>query len=63
MIRLDPVGELAARTGIIATRVHYRRLDMAGLDQFEGTGVFYAPVAARDQLIPGDCRRPSSKGR
>ena len=39
---------------IIATGVAYRQLDAAGLDRFEGTGVFYTPLAAQDQVRPGD---------
>jgi thioredoxin reductase (NADPH) len=54
VIRLDDGGELAARTVIIATGVSYRQLDAAGLDRFEGTGVFYTPLAARDQIRPGE---------
>jgi thioredoxin reductase (NADPH) len=54
VIRLDAGGELAARTVIIAVGVTYRQLDAAGLDRFEGTGVFYTPLAAQDQIRPGD---------
>ena len=39
---------------IIATGVAYRQLDAAGLDRFEGAGVFYTPLAAQDQIMPGD---------
>ncbi|HTA09730.1 MAG TPA: FAD-dependent oxidoreductase [Streptosporangiaceae bacterium] len=54
VIRLDDGGELTARTVIIATGVSYRQLNAAGLDRFEGTGVFYTPLAAQDQVRPGD---------
>jgi thioredoxin reductase (NADPH) len=54
VIRLDDGGELTARTVIIATGVAYRQLDAAGLDRFEGAGVFYTPLAAQDQIMPGD---------
>lgn len=54
LIRLDAGGELAARTVIVATGVTYRQLDATGLDRFEGTGVFYTPLAAQDQVMPGD---------
>src|SRR5262249_26698819 len=54
VIRLDAGDELAARTVIIATGVTYRQLDAAGLDRFEGAGVFYTPLATRDQIMPGD---------
>jgi thioredoxin reductase (NADPH) len=39
---------------IIATGVAYRQLDAAGLDRFEGAGVFYTPLAAQDQILPGE---------
>jgi thioredoxin reductase (NADPH) len=54
VVRLDTGDELAARTVIIVTGVTYRQLDAVGLDRFEGTGVFYTPLAARDQVRPGD---------
>jgi len=54
VIGLDGGDELAARTVIIAAGVTYRQLDAAGLDRFEGAGVFYTPLAAQDQIPPGD---------
>jgi thioredoxin reductase (NADPH) len=54
VIGLGDEAELAARTVIIATGVAYRQLDAAGLDRFEGAGVFYTPLAAQDQIMPGD---------
>jgi thioredoxin reductase (NADPH) len=54
VIQLDSGDRLAARTVIIATGVTYRELDAAGLDRFEGTGVFYTPLGAQDQTMPGD---------
>jgi thioredoxin reductase (NADPH) len=54
VIRLGDGDELAARTVIIATGVAYRQLDAAGLDRFEGAGVFYSPLAAQDQIIRGE---------
>jgi thioredoxin reductase (NADPH) len=54
VIRLEGGDELAARTVIIATGVTYRQLDAAGLDRFQGTGVFYTPLDGRDQIMPGD---------
>jgi thioredoxin reductase (NADPH) len=54
VIRLEGGDELTARTVIIATGVTYRQLDAAGLDRFEGTGVFYTPLDGRDQIMPGD---------
>src|SRR5262249_39735937 len=52
--RLDDGDELAARTVIIATGVAYRELDAPGLERFAGAGVFYTPLAAQDQITPGD---------
>ena len=54
VIRLEGGDELTARTVIIASGVAYRQLEAAGLDRFEGTGVFYTPLAAQDQILPGD---------
>src|SRR5262245_59648894 len=54
IIRLEDGDELAARTVIIATGVAYRELDAAGLDRFKGAGVYYTPLAAQDQIMPGD---------
>jgi thioredoxin reductase (NADPH) len=53
VIRLGNGDELAARTVVIATGVAYRQLDAAGLDRFEGAGVFYTPLVAQDQIAPG----------
>src|SRR4029079_9233450 len=54
VIRLGDGDELAARTVVIAHGVAYRQLGGAGLDRFEGAGVFYTPLAAQDQITPGD---------
>ena len=54
VIRLDDGDELATRTVVIATGVAYRPLDAAGLDRFEGAGVFYTPLAAQDQITSGE---------
>jgi thioredoxin reductase (NADPH) len=53
VVRLGDGDELVARTVIIATGVTYRRLDAVGLDRVEGAGVFYTPLAAQDQIMPG----------
>ena len=53
VIRLGDGDELTARTVVIATGVTYRQIDAAGLDRFEGAGVFYTPLAAQDQITPG----------
>jgi thioredoxin reductase (NADPH) len=54
VIRLDGGDELTARTVIIATGVSYRHLDAAGLERFEGNGVFYTPLGAQDQVLYGE---------
>ena len=54
MIQLETGENLTARCVIIATGVTYRRLDAAGLDPFEGAGVFYTPLGAQDEVHPGD---------
>jgi thioredoxin reductase (NADPH) len=54
VIRLGDGDELTARTLIIATGVAYRQLDVAGVDRFEGTGVFYSPLGGQDQIISGE---------
>src|SRR5262249_3635358 len=54
VIGLEGGDELTARTVIIATGVAYRQLDAAGLDRFEGAGVYYTPLAGQDQILPGD---------
>jgi thioredoxin reductase (NADPH) len=54
VVRLDTGAEVTARTVVLATGVTYRQLDGAGLDRFEGTGVFHTPLAAQDQVLPGE---------
>lgn len=52
-VQLEGGEELVARSVIIAGGVSYRKLDAAGLEQFEGQGVFYTPLAAQDEVSPG----------
>ena len=42
-------GGVRADTGIVATGVHYRRLDAPGVDELVGAGVYYgsSPADAR----------------
>jgi thioredoxin reductase (NADPH) len=48
-------GETATgRTVVIATGAQYRRLDVPGLDEFEGGGVYYAATQAEARLCGGD---------
>jgi thioredoxin reductase (NADPH) len=54
-VRLDDGTELNSRTVIIATGARYRRLDVARMEEFEETAVFYAATLAEAQLCQ---RRP-----
>jgi thioredoxin reductase (NADPH) len=49
-IALDWGDELVAHSVIVATGVRYRNLDAAGLERFEGAGVFYSPLTALDDV-------------
>jgi thioredoxin reductase (NADPH) len=42
--------EFTSRSLIVAAGVQYRRLPVAGIDRFEGTSVFYTPLAAGNRL-------------
>jgi thioredoxin reductase (NADPH) len=53
-IELDGGDMVLARCVIVATGVRYRQLDAVGLERFDGLGVFYTPLAAQDELGPGD---------
>jgi thioredoxin reductase (NADPH) len=50
VVRLEDDREVAARTVVIATGAHYRRLPVADLDQYEGVSVFYAAGPPEAQL-------------
>jgi thioredoxin reductase (NADPH) len=54
VVHLDSGDELVARSLIIAGGVSYRKLDAVGLERFEGRGVFYTPLAAGDEVSPGE---------
>jgi len=45
-IVLEDGAELLGKAVIIATGVSYRRLEVTGIEKFEGVGVFYSPVDA-----------------
>ena len=45
-LTLDNGAELSGKAVIIATGVTYRGLDVAGIERFEGLGVFSSPVEA-----------------
>ncbi|MBO2448629.1 FAD-dependent oxidoreductase [Actinomadura barringtoniae] len=45
---------LLARTVVIATGARYRRLDVSGLERFEGTSVFYAATMVEARMCGSD---------
>jgi thioredoxin reductase (NADPH) len=52
-IRLDEGGEILARSVIAATGARYQRLDVPGLEQFEGVSIHYAATEAEVQRFEG----------
>ena len=52
-VMLENDAELLGKAVIIATGVSYRGLDVAGIDKFEGVGVFYSPADA-EQVEAGE---------
>jgi thioredoxin reductase (NADPH) len=64
-IGLSEGGEIVARSVIAATGARYRRLDVPGLERFEGVSVHYAATEAEAQrfearrswLLAGETRR------
>jgi thioredoxin reductase (NADPH) len=54
MVTLLNGDRLAGRCLIIATGMQYRRLDVPGVERFEGTSVFYTPLGASEGLGEGD---------
>ena len=53
-LRLEDGGRLCARTVIIASGVRYRKLEVEGLDRFEGSNVFYAATLVEARQCVGD---------
>ncbi len=53
-IQLSEGGEIRARSVIVATGAHYQRLDVPGLEQFEGVSVHYAATQAEVQRFEGE---------
>jgi thioredoxin reductase (NADPH) len=51
-LALDSGVRLLGKAVIIATGVSYRRLDVPGIERFEGLGVFYSPLAGTEDLKP-----------
>jgi thioredoxin reductase (NADPH) len=50
VVRLDDEREISARAVLLATGAEYRRLPVAGLDQYEGINIFYAAGPPEAQL-------------
>ena len=50
VLRLEGDHEIAARAVVLATGADYRRLPVAGLDDYEGLSVFYAAGPPEAQL-------------
>jgi thioredoxin reductase (NADPH) len=53
-IGLAEAGEVVARSVIAASGARYRRLDLPGLDRFEGVSVHYAATQAEAQPFEGE---------
>ncbi|MEA2272723.1 MAG: thioredoxin reductase [Solirubrobacteraceae bacterium] len=54
VVTLEGGGEVSGRTVLIATGVHYRRLPVDRLEEFEGTSVYYAATRIEAQFCAGD---------
>jgi thioredoxin reductase (NADPH) len=53
-IGLSEAGEVVARSVIAASGARYRRLEVPGLERFEGMGVHYAATQAEAQPFEGE---------
>ncbi len=54
VVRLSDGGTVAARTVIIATGAQYRRLQVPGVEAFEGTSVYYAATHMEARMCVSD---------
>jgi thioredoxin reductase (NADPH) len=54
LVQLEAGGAIAARTVVVATGAHYRRLQVPGVERFEGTSVFYAATDVEATACGGD---------
>ncbi len=52
-VRLEEGNEISARAVVIATGAQYRRLDVAGMEAYEGNTIFYAAGPPEAQLCGG----------
>jgi thioredoxin reductase (NADPH) len=53
-LEVDSEQRIPARTVIIATGAQYRKLPVAGLQRFEGAGIYYGATHIEAQLCGGD---------
>jgi thioredoxin reductase (NADPH) len=53
LVRLEEGNEIAARAVLLSTGAEYRRLPVAGLEDYEGLSVFYAAGPPEGQLCAG----------
>ena len=49
-LTIEDESRLLAKSVILAAGVHYRRLDISGIERFEGLGVTYSPMDAERDL-------------
>ncbi|MGZ4801967.1 MAG: FAD-dependent oxidoreductase [Acidimicrobiia bacterium] len=54
VVRLDDGSAITARTVVIATGAHYRKLDVPRIDDYEGTCVYYAATPVEARVCFGD---------
>jgi thioredoxin reductase (NADPH) len=54
VVRLEGGEKVSGRAVVIASGVHYRRLDLSGLDTVEPTSVYYAATEFEANLCHGD---------
>jgi thioredoxin reductase (NADPH) len=54
VVGLDDGEAISARTVVIATGVRYRKLDVARMDEFEASSVYYAATNMEARLCRGD---------
>ncbi len=54
VVGLDDGESVSARTVVIATGVHYRRLDLPRMEEFESASVYYAATLMEAQLCSGN---------
>lgn len=53
LVELDDDSEVMARSVVLATGVHYRKLNVEGLEEMEGCGVYYAATRSEAKLCSG----------